>query len=83
MRQFVFAALASALVLPALPAQAAVAAQSGATRGAAAPSERARADDPGERRICVRQRFSNSRITRNICKTQAEWDAQGGLDRDD
>ncbi len=31
------------------------------------------------RRICVRASLSGSRITRQICHTQAEWDAMGGL----
>lgn len=84
MRQTVLVTLAAAtLVLPALPGQAAGAAQSGAVRNSAASSERPRADNAEERRICVRARFSNSRIARNVCKTRAEWDAQGGLERDD
>lgn len=31
------------------------------------------------RRICVRASLSGSRITRQICHTQAEWNSMGGL----
>ena len=82
MRQLAMISLAGfGLAVTALPAQAANIAQN-STREAQEP-DRNRAEAASERRICVRTRFSNSRMTRNICKTQAEWHAQGGLDRDD
>lgn len=82
MRQLALITLAGlGLAVAALPAQAANTGQNSA-REAQEP-DRTRAEAASERRICVRTRFSNSRMTRNICKTQAEWDAQGGLDRDD
>ena len=34
--------------------------------------------DPN-RRICVRADLSGSRISRQICHTQAEWDRMGGV----
>lgn len=30
-------------------------------------------------RICVRTRLSGSNLLRRICKTAAEWEAEGGL----
>ena len=41
------------------------------------PTRANRADD--QRRICVRADFTESRIPRTICKTAAEWEAEGGL----
>ena len=40
------------------------------------PTQRQRArDGDSNRRICVADRLSDSRIRRRICRTQAEWDA--------
>ena len=42
------------------------------------PTQRQRArDGDSNRRICVADRLSDSRIRRRICRTQAEWDAPG------
>jgi hypothetical protein len=49
---------------------------SGSTSGAS------RAPDP-ERRICVNTQLSGSHVTRRVCRTAREWQAQGGLDSED
>lgn len=33
----------------------------------------------GDRRICVRADFTGSRLLRTICKTEREWEAEGGI----
>jgi hypothetical protein len=38
-----------------------------------AQQQRARADDAGERRVCVNERLSDSRMRRRICRTAREW----------
>ncbi len=43
--------------------------------GAAAP----RTEQDTSRRVCVRMQLSGSRISREVCRTQAEWDRMGGL----
>ena len=49
------------------------------TSGGASTSSRA----PGaDRRICVRVDLSGTRVTRNVCKTPAEWNREGGVPRD-
>lgn len=35
--------------------------------------------NPSERRICVRDSFSGSRMVRRICKTAQEWETAGGI----
>lgn len=34
---------------------------------------------PAERRICARVELSGTRISRRVCRTQAEWNREGGL----
>lgn len=81
MRQPVLLALAAAgLAVATMPAQAANTAQPG-NRDTAQASERGRSE-AGERRICVREQLGGSRMTRRVCKTQAEWEALGILERD-
>ena len=53
-------------------------------------AERAQAQAPrsdsnaGEREICVRERLTGSHQTRRICKTEREWQNDGGVPgRDD
>ena len=41
------------------------------------PRAAQRSQDPN-RRICVRESLSGSRISRQICHTRAEWELQGG-----
>ena len=43
-----------------------------------ANNSQARASNP-QRRICVRMDMTGSRMTRNVCRTQAEWDRAGGV----
>lgn len=46
--------------------------------GASAPAPRR--NRAGERRICVDDAPTGTRIPRRICKTEGEWEAAGGLD---
>lgn len=57
-------------------------AHTGQTAVAKAPNDatastQARRANP--RRICVRMEMSGTRISREVCRTQAEWDRMGGL----
>lgn len=74
------AALAIAAPVGAQPSESAGpsagAGESGGASGSA--SRRSRAD--GDRRICVMAAHTGTRVPRRICKTQAEWDAEGGLE---
>ncbi len=82
MRKMLISGLAALICGAALPAAAQanlspVIQDSGASGGQSAQptqQQRARAGDPN-RRICVADRLSDSRIRRRICRTQAEWDA--------
>lgn len=78
MRKMLISSAAALLCVAAAPAIAAPAAASQDNSQAGAQSERSgpqqRAGDPN-RRICVADRLSDSRIRRRICRTQAEWDA--------
>jgi hypothetical protein len=67
------AALLCAAAVPAIAAPANQdSTQTGAQSSRSGPQQRA--GDPN-RRICVADRLSDSRIRRRICRTQAEWDA--------
>lgn len=72
----------SAIAAPAAAQQSAVLAapqaqdNSGSASAAQAPRARAAAD--GDRVVCMRINPGASRITRRICRTQAEWQARGG-----
>ena len=76
MRKMLISSAAALLCAAAVPAVAAPAnqdsSQAGAQNERAAQQERAR--DPN-RRICVSDRLSDSRMRRRICRTQAEWDS--------
>ncbi len=81
MRKFLISSAAALLSAAALPAIAAPAtnqdsSQAGAQSG---QQQRTRATD-SNRRICVADRLSDSRIRRRICRTQAEWDSLQGND---
>ena len=77
MRKMLISSAAAFLCAAAVPAIAAPATanqdnnQAGAQTSRSAPQ---RAGDPN-RRVCVADRLSDSRIRRRICRTQAEWDA--------
>lgn len=76
------AAAALAITTPASanPAESASASAGAAETGrpSAAVSRGNRAAD--NRRICVEDTYTGTRIRRRVCKTQAEWDAEGGLE---
>ena len=86
MRSFLIV-IAAGFVASALPASA----QSAQTNAApSAPDNAASGRSQGngsagataERRICVNLELSGSHMIRRVCRTQAEWDARGGLDTD-
>lgn len=70
MRTMLIATAAAALCAAALPA----AAQNSSDQ-AARPSqqERARSGSAAERKICITERVSESRISRRICRTAQQW----------
>ena len=76
MRKMLISSAAALLCAAAVPAVAAPANQelnqAGTQNERAGQQERAR--DPN-RRICVSDRLSDSRMRRRICRTQAEWDS--------
>ncbi|HYD12449.1 MAG TPA: hypothetical protein VEC11_06350 [Allosphingosinicella sp.] len=55
--------------------------QSGSESAQPTQQQRTRAGDQN-RRVCVADRLSDSRIRRRICRTQAEWDALQANDND-
>jgi len=81
MRKILISSAAALLCAAAVPAIAAPVSQDSSQTGA--QSDRAgqeqRARDPN-RRICVSDRMSDSRLRRRVCRTQAEWDALQGND---
>ncbi len=76
MRKMLISSAAALLCAAAVPAVAAPASQESNQTGA--QSERSgqeqRTRDPN-RRVCVSDRLSDSRMRRRICRTQAEWDS--------
>jgi hypothetical protein len=68
------AAASLALAGSIAPAQAA---QAASRAGATVQGQNQAASS--ERRICVRSEMPNTRISRRICRTQAEWDLAGGV----
>ncbi len=79
MRKILISGAAALMCAAALPAAAAPtynqdASQPGAQAAQSGQQQRTRTGDPN-RRICVADRLSDSRIRRRICRTQAEWDA--------
>ena len=89
MRKMLISGVAALFCAAALPAAAQAnlsaanqdSSQSGAQSGQSAQQQRTRAGDPN-RRVCVADRLSDSRIRRRICRTQAEWDALQANDND-
>ena len=81
MRNILISSAAALMCAAAVPAIAAPANQDTSQSGAQSSSrtQQPRAADPN-RRICVSDRLSDSRIRRRICRTQAEWDALQGND---
>jgi hypothetical protein len=70
MRNILIATAAAALCAAALPAAA-----RNSDDQAAQPSQqqRARSGSDAERKICVNERVSSSRISRRICRTAQQW----------
>lgn len=48
-------------------------------QAAAAQAEARHSGGDDQRRICVRTELTGSRVQRTICKTAAQWEAEGGL----
>jgi len=83
MRKMLIPGAVALLCAAALPAAAAPASNQDAQTGAqpSRTTQQPRAADPN-RRICVADRLSDSRIRRRICRTQAEWDSLQANDND-
>jgi hypothetical protein len=74
--------LLAGAMAPAYAGQSERLANNGQTAAAKAPNAApasARAERATPRRICVRMEMSGTRISREVCRTQAEWDRTGGL----
>ncbi len=71
MRNLLIATAATALCATALPAAAAPQANDRAEQPS--QQERARSGNDDQRRICVTEQASESRINRRICRTALEW----------
>lgn len=75
----------AALLLAAISLPASATAEKGTAGSASAERNQInvtgqRADqNPSERRICVRDTFTGSRMARRICKTAQEWETAGGI----
>jgi hypothetical protein len=48
---------------------------------AAAPAQPSQTDSR-ERRICVYQEMTGSRLPRKVCQSRAEWEREGGVPSD-
>ena len=87
MRNMLIATAAGALLAAALPASAAplavqVDSQANSRDAQAAQQQRSRTATAGERRICVNEQLSGSRMRRPICRTAREWaELQGSEER--
>ena len=84
-RNSAIAAMTASLVLagfgaPALAAQDRIAsvARPGESQPTAA-SSRTRNSAQSDRRVCVNVEMTGTRMVRRVCRTEAEWEAQGGL----
>ena len=81
MRKIVLISIAAALLVPALPAQAAPAANAAQQAPASHPARgREDATPNPERQICVSEQLSNSRVPRRVCRTAREWQLLHGSD---
>lgn len=77
MRNIMISGAAALLCAAAVPAAAAPASGQDSSQNGTETSRSAqqqRAADPN-RRVCIHDRLSDSRIRRRICRTQAEWDS--------
>jgi hypothetical protein len=83
MRKIVLISVAAALLLPALPAQAAPADSTAQTTRSAQPSRNRQDSADPNREICVNERLSNSRMPRRVCHTAREWALIQANDSDD
>jgi hypothetical protein len=82
MRKIVLISVAAALLVPALPAQAAPTNSTAQTAASPQPERtREHADNP-ERQVCVSEQLSNSRVPRRVCRTAREWRLLHGSDSD-
>ena len=72
------------LATPTLAAQDRIAAvaRPGESQPTAAAS-RTRSSAQSDRRICVSVEMTGTRVARRVCRTEAEWEAQGGLPTED
>jgi len=81
MRQFLIAIAAPALLMTAIPAAAETQQQPRARDNSAQQQQRSRDSADPDRRICVTERLSGSRMPRRVCRTPSEWQTlQDGTD---
>lgn len=78
MRKMLISIALPAVVATALPAAAQGSAQQPRARDNGASAQRTENAGASERRICVTERLSGSRMPRRVCRTQAEWEALQG-----
>jgi len=74
---------ASSLLVAAAPASAGNNSNVAQPRPSASGAGQAQRGDDPDRTICVQDRLTGSRISRRVCKTAREWQAEGGLPTDD
>lgn len=79
MRKILIATAAAALSAASFPA---LAQESDSTNSSAAQPSTQRARGGDERRICVNERVSESRMTRRICRTARQWREMNDTDFD-
>lgn len=83
MRKIIFSSLTAILCATAMPALADDNVATTTARGEqATQAPRARNEANSERRICVREASSETRIRRRVCRTAQEWRDLHGFDDD-
>lgn len=70
---------AAAALVAASPAPAAETNQQAARTAQPQAQGNDQASDHPNRRVCVRSDFTGTRVARLICKTEAQWEAEGGI----
>jgi hypothetical protein len=78
------AVAAASIILAGLAVPAAAQTQGGVASSTdqGSSSRDARGSAENNRRICVRASITGSRLTREICRTRAEWERDGGIPTD-
>jgi hypothetical protein len=82
MRKILISIAVPALVAASAPALAQTAQQNPRARDGNTTEQRAEGQNADERRICVNERLSTSRMPRRVCRTRSEWEAMHGSDEE-